>query len=101
LKRADSPLKIKAPRERSKKIKKIIDDLAAILSVTRTSADASRYFMCGKGGWPHKPTKPVASNGEKRLAESLNPGDRANEINTQSLNRSRPDRSHGSARARR
>jgi hypothetical protein len=33
------------PRERSKKIKKIIDDLAAILNLTQTSADASRY-MC-------------------------------------------------------
>jgi hypothetical protein len=28
--------------------------------------------MYGKGGWPHQPTKPVASNGEKQLAESLN-----------------------------
>jgi hypothetical protein len=29
--------------------------------------------MCGKGGWPHEPTEPVASHGEKRLAESLKP----------------------------
>jgi hypothetical protein len=43
-------------------------------------------MMCGKGGWPHKPTEPVASNGERQLAESLkNQGDRANEINTESL----------------
>jgi hypothetical protein len=59
--------------QRSKKIKKIVDDSMAILSLTKTSADASRYLMYGKGGWPHEPTKPVASNGEKRLAESLNP----------------------------
>ena len=39
--------------ERSKKIKKIIDDLVAILNLTQTSADASRYLMYGKGGWPH------------------------------------------------
>jgi len=58
--------------ERSKKIKKIIDDLMAMLSLTKTSADASRYNLYGKGGWPHQPTKPVASNGEKQLAESLN-----------------------------
>ena len=29
--------------ERSKRIKKIIDDLMAIFSLTQTSADASRY----------------------------------------------------------
>jgi hypothetical protein len=56
--------------QRSKKFKKIVDDLMAILSLTKTSADASRYLMYGKGGWPHEPTKPVASIGEKRLAES-------------------------------
>jgi hypothetical protein len=65
------PLKRRTASKRSKKIKKIIDDLMAILSLTETSADASRYTMCGKGGWPHEPTEPVASNGEKRLAESL------------------------------
>ena len=74
-KRAGSPLKIEVPRERSKKIKKFIDDLSMILSLAKTSADASRYLKCGKGGWPHEPTKPVAFNGEKRLAESLNQGD--------------------------
>jgi hypothetical protein len=41
--KADLPLKRGVPGERSKKIKKIIDDLAAILSLTKTSADASRY----------------------------------------------------------
>jgi len=63
-------------QERSKKIKKIIDDLAAIHSLGKTSADASRYNLYGKGGWPHQPTKPVASNGEKQQVESLkNQGD--------------------------
>jgi hypothetical protein len=55
---------------RSKKIKKFIDDSMAIFSLAETSADASRYLTYGKGGWPHQPTKPVASNGEKQLAES-------------------------------
>jgi hypothetical protein len=43
LKRAGSPLRIGVPLERSKKIKKIIDDLVAILNLATTSADASRY----------------------------------------------------------
>jgi len=60
-KRADSPLKIEAPRNVQKKIKKIVDDLMAILSLAKTSAGASRYLMYGKGGWPHEPTEPVAS----------------------------------------
>jgi hypothetical protein len=60
VKRGGSPLKIGAPGERSKKIKKIVDDLPAILNLARTSADASRYLMYGKGGWPHEPTEPVA-----------------------------------------
>ena len=42
-KRVDLPLIKGVPWERSKKIKKIIDDLVAILSVNQTSADASRY----------------------------------------------------------
>jgi hypothetical protein len=41
--RVDLPLRKRAPWERSKKIKKIVDDLATILNLTQTSADASRY----------------------------------------------------------
>jgi hypothetical protein len=44
LKRAGSPLKIGVPSERSKKMKKIVDDLAAILNLAKTSAGASRYY---------------------------------------------------------
>jgi hypothetical protein len=78
------PLKKGVVCERSKIIKKIIDDLMAIFSLAKTSADASRYLMYGKGGWPHEPTEPVASNGEEQLAESLKPKEIANEIDTES-----------------
>jgi hypothetical protein len=47
-----------------------VDDGMAILSLTKTSAGTSRYRCAVNGGWPHEPIKPVASNGEKRLAES-------------------------------
>jgi len=63
LQRADLPLKKRRRANVQKKIKKIVDDLVAKLNLTKTRADASRYFMCGKGGWPHEPTKPVVSNG--------------------------------------
>jgi PII-like signaling protein len=45
LKRADLPLIIEVVKKRSKKLKKFIDDLVAIFSVTQTSADASRYYV--------------------------------------------------------
>ena len=84
--RFDLPLIINQSRERSKKIKKLLTNpWVCIVSPKRVQMPAvtDRY---GKGGWPQKPTEPVASNGEKQLAESLNPQEiRANEIDTESL----------------
>ncbi len=66
------PLKNGVFRERSKRIKKIIDDLAAIFSVTQTSADASRYRCTVKAaGLTNRQSRLLSWR--KRLAESLNP----------------------------
>jgi hypothetical protein len=74
-KKADLPLKIRAPCERSKKVKKIIDDWMAIFSLTQTSADASRYEMYGKGGWPHEPPERVVSMERSNWPSHKNLGD--------------------------
>ena len=44
-KRGDLPLKIGVEKKRSKNYKKMFDDSVAILIVTGTSADASRYLV--------------------------------------------------------
>jgi hypothetical protein len=63
---------------------KFIDVKSLILIVARTSAVAGRYAMYGKGGWPHLTGSAGASSGGK-FRDGLKPGERANEINTESV----------------
>ena len=74
------PLKNRPARERSKRIKKIIDDSVAFFSVTETSADASRYRCTVKAaGLTNRQSRLLHK--EEQLAESeKNQGERANEI---------------------
>jgi hypothetical protein len=74
-KRAGLPLKRGVPGERSKKIKKIVDDLTAILNLATYECRCQPLLRCAvmAAGLTNRQSRLLSWR--KRLAESLNQGD--------------------------